>query len=370
MVDWDLVTMEHDIPPPYSEQITSRHAPILPRQDRVSNTAVKHVDLSSDAQIIHTALKRFRCDKQAIVNIFTDSRYRNPHIMAQMTQLYGTQFGDDLAEKVRTKTHGDFKLALLKLILGPLESDVRSLQDALGGFRVDRQRMLEILLCRSNVDILAIIAEYRRQTGKDIHRDITAETDEHHLTIYRMILSASRSEETEPVDPEVIERKASDLFIAAGLNAVGVTSIHSFLTAPPEGAVLIMGVLLNLNKAQMHAMGKTCTLKYRQTLDFFLSQKAYSSDMNFWLQYIVTTGTWGPVGEAKTLRMVMMCSPIKDGLFMDRLFRIWWSGEDFGDVLAAYLSIYGSTIQDDMKGRLSGDYERLALALMRGMSST
>ena len=355
--------MEHDLLPPYEEQIPPRPAPILLGQDQAANNVVKPVDESSAAQIIHTALKRFRCDKQAILDIFTDSRYRDPHIIAQMTQLYGTQFGDDLAEKVRTKTHGDFKQGLLMLILGPLESDVRSLQDALGGFRVDRQRILEILICRSNVDILAIIAQYRTHTGKDIHRDITAETDDCHLTIYRMMLSASRSEETEPVDQEVIDRKASDLFIAAGVN-----NIHSFQTAPLEGAVLTMGVLLNLNKAQMHAMSEYCTLKYRQTLDFFLTQRAYSSDMNFWLQYIVTAGTWGAVAEAKTLRMAMMCSPRKDGLFMDRLLRIWWSGENFGDVQAAYLTIYGSTIQDDIKGRLSGDYERLALVLMRGMS--
>ena len=261
-------------------------------------------------------------------------------------------------KKIRDKTHGDFKQGLTMLVLGPLESDVQSLRRALGGLEVDQQEILEVLLSRSNTDIQAIILEYGRCTGKDLRDGITATSNEFFFIIHRTALTTSRAEETEPVNSEDIDHKISDLFMAGGLSA------------PPSraGAISTMQSLLSLNQAQIHVLNQIFLLKYQQNLDTFILRKTYPEDMTFWLRYLLMTGAGGAIAEAETLHLLMMVSPIRARLFIRRLLRVWWSGQDFGGVCAAYGNVYGRPIECHVKSRLSGDYQRLALALIGGMN--
>jgi annexin A7/11 len=110
------------------------------------------------------------------------------------------------------------------LIRGPLESDVRNLSQVLNRAGTDEDALVDVLLCRSNADIHAIAAEYRRITRHELLSDIKDDVDDTLFRLYSMVLSANRAENAAPVISAEVHYKVTEVQRATegtiGVNAV------------------------------------------------------------------------------------------------------------------------------------------------------
>ncbi|KAI1371447.1 Annexin [Hypoxylon crocopeplum] len=311
------------------------------------------VDTSADVEAIRKAMKGMGCDEAALIRVLTAPKYENPWAMRQLVQDYNKRFLRDLAKDIESETRSDLETALLALIRGPLESDVRTLIRSLDRAGTDEDALMDVLLCRSNADIQAISSEYRRIKGHELLADIKEDVDDTLFRLYSMVLSATRAEDMVPLNAVEIDQKVTELQRATegtiGANAISVAQIFT-----------------SSNAAQIRALSETYQRKYHRSLKEVI-EKEFRGDMEDALLYMLESAIDRARADARRLEKPLYRTPRKDQLFINRVVSLYWDRARLDAAKAAYQR-YSSTrtsIRNAVRALLSGDYEDLMLALLR-----
>ncbi|TQS33223.1 hypothetical protein Golomagni_06439 [Golovinomyces magnicellulatus] len=171
----------------------------------------------------------------------------------QLKEDYNKRFVRHLEKDIESETRGDFETALLALIRGPLENDARVLEKALVRAGTDEDALVAVLIGRSNADIRAITAEYRRIHGRELLVDIKDDVKDDMYRLYSMILAAKRPEDSAPVIEYEIDQKVTELQRATeGTIGVNATAVAQIFTSS--------------NNAQIHAICAAYQRKYHRAL--------------------------------------------------------------------------------------------------------
>lgn len=295
-------------------------------------------------------MKGMGCDERALIKVFTNPKYANPWAMATLTQNYNSRFIRDLAKDIESETRGDFETGLLALIRGPLANDVYILKKSLDRAGTDEDALNDVLLCRSNADIKAIVAEYKRVLGRDLLVDIKDDVDDTLFRMYSMILTANRAEDAAPVIPAEIDHKTTEIQRATEgtLGANGIAVAQIFTTS---------------NDAQLRAISHEYQRKYHRSLEEVI-EKEFRGDMEDALLRMLYQGIDRAASDAARLKSPLMKTMRKDRLFINRVVSLYWDRNRLLEAKAAYKKRYGANLGADVKNALSGDYEDLMLALL------
>ncbi|RGP77272.1 annexin a11 [Fusarium longipes] len=324
--------------------------PASPGYDLAQKAWVQPVDTVSDVEALRKAMKGMGCDERALIRVLVNPKYSNPWALAQLVRDYNSRFMRDLAKDIESETRGDFETCLLALIRGPLENDVYNLSKALNRAGTDEDALNDVLLCRSNADIRAICAEYRRVRGKELHVDVKDDVDDTLYRFYSMVLSATRAEESVPVNPAEIDQKVTELQRATegtiGANAVAVAQIFT-----------------SSNEAQIRAINEAYRLKYHRSLESVI-EKEFRGDMEDALLRILYHASDRARLDAERLHKPLNKSFGKNRLFINRLVSLYWDQGRLHQAKMAYKPLTGSTLAGNIKSELSGDYEDFALAII------
>ncbi|KAI1383833.1 Annexin [Hypoxylon trugodes] len=311
------------------------------------------VDTSADCEALRKAMKGMGCDEAALIRVLTSTKYDNPWAMAQLVQDYNKRFIRDLAKDIESETRGDLETALLALIRGPLENDVRVLIKALDRAGTDEDALMDVLLCRSNADIRAITTEYKRIKGHDLLVDIKDDVDDTLFRLYSMVLSATRAEDTAPITATDIDQKVTEVQRATegmiGTNAIAVAQVFA-----------------SCNASQLHAVSEAYRRKYHRSLEEVI-EKEFRGDMEDALLYMLESAIDRARSDAKRLEKPLYRTPRKDRLFINRVVSLYWDRSRLDAAKSAYQR-YSSTrasLRNSIKALLSGDYEDLMVALIR-----
>lgn len=311
---------------------------------------MKPVDTSSDVEALRKAMKGMGCDEKALIRVLISPKYADPWTMAQLVRDYNSRFLRELAKDIESETRGDFETCLLALVRGPLENDVYNLSKALNRAGTDEDALNDVLLCRSNADLRAISAEYRRARGKELLVDIKDDVDDTLYRFYSMVLAATRAEESTPVIPQEIDQKVTELQRATegtiGANAVAVA--HIFTSS---------------NDAQMRAINETYQQKYHRSLESVI-EKEFRGDMEDALLRILYHAMDRARADAKSLHVPLNKSMRKNGLFINKLVSLYWDQGRLHQTKQAYKPVTGATLSGNIKSVLSGDYKDFTLALI------
>lgn len=285
-----------------------------------------------------------------MIKVFTNPKYADPWAMGNLAQSYNSRFIRDLAKDIESETRGDFETGLLALLRGPLANDVYVLKKALNRAGTDEDALNDVLLCRSNADIRAITAEYKRVCGKDLLVDVKDDVDDTLFRMYSMILAANRAEDAAPVIPAEIDYKTTEIQRATegtlGANGIAVAQIFT-----------------SSNDAQIRAISYEYQRKYHRSLEEVI-EKEFRGDMEDALLRMLYQGMDRAAADAARLRAPIMKTIRKDTLFINRVVSLYWDRNRTQEAKAAYKKKYGSTLSGDVKNALSGDYEDLMLALL------
>ncbi|KAI8959904.1 Annexin [Daldinia sp. FL1419] len=327
--------------------------PASPGYDPAQRAFLAPVNTSGDVETLRKAMKGMGCDEAALIRVLTSSKYDNPWAMAQLVNDYNKRFIRDLTKDIESETRGNVETALLSLIRGPLEQDARVLIKALDRAGTDEDALMDVLLCRSNADIRAISAEYKRIKGNELLVDIKEDVDDTLFRLYSMVLSATRAEDAAPVIAADVDHKVTELQRATegtiGANAISVAQIFT-----------------NSNAVQLQALCEAYQRKYHRSLEEVI-EKEFRGDMEDALLYMLENALDRARFDAKRIEKPLYRTPRKDRLLINRVVSLYWDRPRQEAAKAAYqrYSSARTSLRAAFKGVLSGDYEDLMIALIR-----
>ena len=317
--------------------------------DQAQKAWAKPATTASDVESLRKAMKGMGCDEKALIRVLTSPQYSNPWAMAQLVQDYNSRFIRNLEDDIKSETRGDLETALLALMRGPLGLDVAVLDKALNRIGTDEEALLDVLLGRSNADMRAITAEYRRVKNKDLAVDIREDVDDTLFRLCSMVLAATRAEDAAPVLPHEIDQKVTELQRATegtiGANAVSVAQIFT-----------------SSNAAQLHAMADAYQRKYHRSLQDVI-EKEFRGDMEDALLRMLASGQDRAAFDAQRLREAL--TKRKDRLFINRAVALYWDVPRLEAAKAAYKKRYRVALGKDVKDLLKGDMEDVMLAVLK-----
>lgn len=334
----------------YNQPVQVPPTPASQGYDPAQKQWVEHVHTAPDVEVIRKAMKGMGCDERALIKVFTDRKYQNPWALAQLINDYNSRFMRDLAKDIKGETRGNLETALLALLRGPLANDVYTLDKALDRAGTDEQALNDVLLCRSNADIRAIKAEYKRFKGRELLAVIKDDVDDTLYRLYSMILAGTRTESAVPVNVAEIDQKITELQRATegtiGANAVSVAQIFT-----------------SANDAQLAAMCEAYQRKYHRSLQDVV-EREFRGDMEDALLQMLMNAVDRPKADAAGLREPLMKTLAKDKIFINRALRLHWDRNRLVAAQAAYKKWHGKSLTQGLKDLLKGDYEDLMVGLI------
>lgn len=308
------------------------------------------VDTTTDTVALKKAMKGMGCDERALIRVLTQSKYANPWFVEQLVHDYYTSFEDDLLKHVEKETHGDLEKGLMAILRGPLKHDVVTLHEAMDGTGTDEEAVNDVLLCRSNADINAIKALYKKKHLRDLKSRLDDEVQSDMRRLYGMVLSATKAEEAAPVIPADIDKKVVELHQATegiiGANAISVAQ-----------------VMTSSNAAQIRAISQAYKTKYHRSLEDVI-EKEFRGDMEDALLQILLSAENRAKFDAERLRAPILKKIRKDERFVYRLVGLYWDSPRLQEAKQAHKQHFGRPLSKVVKEELSGDYEDLMMALI------
>lgn len=296
-------------------------------------------------------MKGMGCDERAIIKILTGPKYANPWAIQQLTQDYNKRFIRDLVKDIKSETRGDFEDALLALLRGPLEHDVYTLDKAMDRAGTDESAVADVLLGRSNADLVAIASEYRRIKGKDILGVIKEEFNEDMFRLYSMVFDVNKAEPSAPVIPHEIDAKVSEVHRATegviGANAISVSQIFA-----------------SSNDAQINAINEAYKRKYHRDLEDVI-EKEFRGDVEEALLHMLVSAKDKGRSDAEWLRSPLARKVgVKSNHFIYRITTLYWDKNRLAAAKDAYKKRFNVTLTRDVKEFLGGDLEDFVVALV------
>jgi annexin A7/11 len=294
-------------------------------------------------------MKGMGCDEKALIRVFTSPQYTNPWALQQLVRDYNSRFLRNLTDDIKSETRSDLETALLALLRGPLGHDVFLLDKSLNRMGTDEDTLMDVLLNRSNADMRAIVAEYKRTTHRDLLTDIKEDVDDALFRLCSMLLAGTRAEDAAPVLAHEIDAKVTELQRATegmiGANAVSVAQIFA-----------------SSNPAQIAALSDAYTRKYHRSLQDVI-EKEFRGDMEDALLRMLLAGQNRAFADAQRLRESLTKG--KTTLFINRMVSLYWDYSRLAAAKEAYRKRYGTALAKDVRDLLKGDLEDIMLALLR-----
>ncbi|KAL6799372.1 hypothetical protein GGI42DRAFT_354981 [Trichoderma sp. SZMC 28013] len=320
--------------------------PASPGYDESQNVYMQHIDTTADINRLQAAMRGEGRINTTLIQVLADPKYQDPRALHQLKTNYKEQTGYILADQIRNQIKGKFKVALLALLNGPLDYDVYTLERALSGEVTDKEALNDVLLCRSNADICAIVTKYNSTPDRDLVQLIRSKVDNSVFQLYSPIFDGTRAENAAPVIYAEIEHEAAE--------------IHDLIESPPgTDTTLIVSIFARASIVQLRAISEAYNKEYTPPLHRSVEKKFYGSKQDILLR-ILDFAT-----DSRYFWYMLMSQARDDNIFIYRALRLYWS--DIGRLPELH------TVSEQMTTRLKKlpgrSYRKLMIALI-GEKST
>uniref|UniRef100_A0A8C5HSL8 Annexin n=1 Tax=Gouania willdenowi TaxID=441366 RepID=A0A8C5HSL8_GOUWI len=116
-------------------------------------------DPAADAQALRKAMKGFGTDEDAIIDIVAQ---RSNAQRQEIRQTFKSLLGRDLMKDLKSELSKNLERLIIGLMLTPAEFDAKMMRKAIEGAGTDEHALIEILVTRSNEQIQAMNAAYKK----------------------------------------------------------------------------------------------------------------------------------------------------------------------------------------------------------------
>lgn len=313
-------------------------------------------------------MKGFGTDEKALIRVLAD---KDPLQIEAIRTAFDRTFRRNLLDDLSKETSGYFEKGLFQLARGPLLADVFNLYQAMDGPGTKEVVLNDVLLGRSNADMRAIKATFKKTFRRDLEEmvkgDLSMKTERH----FMMVLDANRAEDSAPVDPRRTEDDVMQIYKATE-GRMGTDEI------------LVCQILTSRSNDQIRAIEHLYKQKFRRSLEEVIksvsseppqppsvhadpetdtrSRQEFSGHMRDALLFQLREGVDKYMHAATLLEESMAGMGTKDHLLVARTIRFHWDRNYLANVKAAYQQRYGKSLGKRIAGETSGDYRRLMLA--------
>ncbi|EGD76027.1 hypothetical protein PTSG_11636 [Salpingoeca rosetta] len=169
-------------------------------------------DPKADAMKVRKAIKGLGTNEKVLIQIFSR---RTIDQRAAISGAYFANFDRDLEADLRSDTGGNFRTALLALIMNESERLAYFVYKSMKGWGTEENLLIDILCTRESDEIVKIHEAYHaRYPDRDLEKDITADTSGDFRRVLMAILKCNRAPVQSEVDAEAARADAEILYKA------------------------------------------------------------------------------------------------------------------------------------------------------------
>jgi len=304
--------------------------------------------VTRDIEAVRKAMKGFGTDEKALIAVLAK---KDPLQMETIRTQYDQRMMRNMTGDLEKETSGYFAKGLVELSRGPLVSDCWNIKEATRGMGTKEVVLDDILIGRSNADMIAIKEKYQQLFKTTLEADLKADLSAATEQMYMMIIAARRAEDSHPVNPQEIEQAVTEL--QAGMGGFA-----------GKNAPQVCQILTSKNDAQIKAIAQSYQQRFQKSLDSVI-KSAFSGHMEDALRLLIARATNRAEAEATRLEDAMAGMGTKDNLLVMRVIRCHWNQQFMTAVSNEYKRVYKKDLIKRIEGETKGDYERLMVACVR-----
>ena len=295
-------------------------------------------------------MKGFGTNEATLIQILSKP---DPLQINLLKTTYNQRHRRDLEKDIWGETSGYFREGLMALVRGPLLQDVCNVHDAVDGLGTKEALLNDVLLGRSNADMRAIKQLYQQKYRKTMESDVNGDLSLKTKTLFSMIMSATRTEETVPPNQHESIRDADDLHRATDGRGMG------------SDQETVCRIMASRSNAQLRTIAQEYQQKYHKSLQDVLKKK-FDGHMEEALILMLDRACDPAMTEAVQLEASMKGVGTKDKLMVNRIVRIHWDKAHMDQVKRAYQHRYKKDLIARVRGEIhsSKDYENLMIAIL------
>jgi len=304
--------------------------------------------VTRDIEAVRKAMKGFGTDEKALIAVLAK---KDPLQMETIRTQYDQRMMRNMTGDLEKETSGYFAKGLVELSRGPLVSDCWNIKEATRGMGTKEVVLDDILIGRSNADMIAIKEKYQQLFKTTLEADLKADLSAATEQMYMMIIAARRAEDSHPVNPQEIEQAVTEL--QAGMGGFA-----------GKNAPQVCQILTSKNDAQIKAIAQSYQQRFQKSLDSVI-KSAFSGHMEDALRLLIARATNRAEAEATRLEDAMAGMGTKDNLLVMRVIRCHWNQQFMTAVSNEYKRVYKKDLIKRIEGETRGDYEKLMVACVR-----
>ncbi|CAF0932991.1 unnamed protein product [Brachionus calyciflorus] len=297
------------------------------------------------AKSLNKAMKGFGTDESRLIKEIVS---HNNAQRQMIKQKYLTMFGKTLEDDLKSEIKGHFLNGVLSLLEPLAEYEAKIIHKAIKGIGTDEKVLTETLCPKESHEIEILKSAYKRLFDKNLEEDVANDLSGDLGKIYRSIVSGGREDSRKQVDNDKAKKEAQELY-DAGEGKFG-TDESSFIR-----------ILCSRSFPQLNAIFE----EYKKISGNDV-EKAVKNEMSGDLERaclaIIKSARNKPAYFAELLKNTMDGIGTRD----EDLIRILVSRSevDLSQIKKEYSKQNGKSLYDAVKSEISGDYEKLFLALI------
>lgn len=304
-------------------------------------------DFRREADLLRKAMKGFGTDEKTLIQVLSKL---DPLQMAAVRSTYSSHIRRDLYSDVKSETSSYLRQGLLAIIDGPLAHDTTLAREAVQGIGTKEWLLDDVLLGRSNADLMAIKSSYDRTHHRSLERDVENDLSFGTKTLFMHVLRAGRHDENAPIDYRNIQSEAQNLH--------GATAARM-----RNNADEVCALFARSSNKELQAMNQAFSERYHISLETHL-EKEFSGHMQEALLHMLRSALDPAMRDAIDLEECMKGMGTKDEKLVIRTVRVHWNRQHLETVKRAYQHKYNQSLLHRVKGETSGDYQRMLVGML------
>ncbi|KAI3641196.1 hypothetical protein MIR68_000802 [Amoeboaphelidium protococcarum] len=298
-------------------------------------------------ELIHKATKGFGCDDQKLIDVFLSL---NKEELVQVDKRYKANYGKSVFEVIGSETGGNFSKLLSMCLTSEAVFTARKIEKAISGIlTTDHELLRELLLGRTNAEIMAIRDAYKALFNRELEDKLVNEYSGDMKKLFCALIQAGRDETGElhkDVNADV------QTIYSAGEGRFGTDEVEFIRILATRSYPQLRQVFTTYAAKHGHTMEKAIKKEFSGKIEKALLDlvRVVNNRAKYFAEEFEEAfqGTLG-INEGKLHRLLIRFR--KNALLHD--------------INAAYMEKTGDSLERKIKKVTSGDHEKLCVALLK-----
>ncbi|XP_061886945.1 annexin A4 [Entelurus aequoreus] len=306
-------------------------------------TEASGFDPEADVQKLRGAMKGAGTDEAAITEVLA---HRTIAQRQRINEAYKQTVGKDLSEDLSSELSSNFRSVVLGLLMLAPAYDASELRAAIKGAGTEEACLIDILASRSNAEIQAINAFYKKEHGKNLEDDVCGDTSGMFQRVLVSLLTAGR-DESETVNEAQAVQDAKEIY-EAGEARWGTDEVKFLTVLCVRNQKHLLRVFQEYQKISGRDIEESIKREMSGCLEevFLAIVKCLRNKQAFFAERLYRSMKGLGTTDSVLIRIMVSRAEI-----------------DMLDIKAQFLKMYGKTLHSFIKGDTSGDYRKILLEL-------